>query len=65
MFGWRWRAATLAKMVKEVLAEKTTFKQKWVQNTARKSRGMDFAERYRFFSDKALMWRTVLCIMEI
>ena len=65
VFGWRWRAATLAKMVKEVLAEKTTFKQKWVQNNTWKSRGMDFAERHRFFSDKALMWRTVLCIMEI
>ena len=52
-------------MVKEVLAEKMTFKQKWVQNTARKSRGMDFTERYRFFSDVALMWRIVLCIVEI
>ena len=59
------RAVTLEKMVKEVLAEKMTFKQKWVQNTARKSRGMDFTERYRFFSDVALMWRIVLCIVEI
>ena len=52
-------------MVKEVLAEKMTFKQKWVQNTLQKSRGIDFAERYRFFSDMTLMWGTVLCIVEI